>query len=368
MTRKERLLAKQKRDGEKRGGNSFRVLDTKDYGEIEWVKAELDKEYYFDFLPYVVTTHKHPEYETLKEDDLLEDYKLDLFIHKGIGPTKKNVVCPNRTYGKKCPICEEHDRIRNSEEFKDLDWNDKKLKDAVGHLRPSQKSFFVVVDLNDDDKIKLFEYSHYWFTKNLLNAIKKKSKRQQILLQDFTDEGFSVAFEFDESTFDDKKPGPVTQFEFEQREKGAGYTEEDVDDAPKLDAMVKLLKYSEIESIFYGEDDDSDSKEDDDDDEKEEVEETPKSSRRSSRRAEKESEPEEDDDEPEESPRERRRRERAERKAQEEADEDDAPSCPEGLKFGHQVDSKKCIGEDCELYSQCDAEYDRLEKAGKLED
>lgn len=352
MTRKERLLAKQKRDGEKKSGNSFRVLDTTDYPELEWIRPELNTEYYFDFLPYVVTTRKHPEYDLLKEDDLLEDYKLDIFVHKGIGPSKKNIVCPKRTYGKKCPICEEHDRIRELPENKDLDWNSDELKKAVGHLRPSQKSFFVVVDLEDDNKIKLFEYSHYWFTKNLLNAIKKKSKKKQILLQDWSEDGYSVAFEFDESTFDDKKPGPVTQFEFEEREEG--YTEEDIENAPKLDAMVKLLDYDTIYGIFYGEDENT-SEDDSDDDDEDDVEETPKSER-SSRRSRGTSEEEDSGDKKEESPRERRRRERAER----ETSKPKETECPEGLTFGADIDSKKCIGEDCPKYEACDDKFNEL--------
>ena len=62
MSRKERLAKKQERDMKKGGGGSlFRVLDTSDYPDIEWVKPELDKDYLFDVMPYIVTSKKHPD-------------------------------------------------------------------------------------------------------------------------------------------------------------------------------------------------------------------------------------------------------------------------------------------------------------------
>lgn len=341
--RKARAERQQRRTEHK--SQNYRVLDTSKVSDIEWIKPELGKEYFWDIMPYVVSSPNHPEYETLKKDGLLEDYSLNLWVHRKVGPTEQQVVCPKKTYGKRCPICEEHDRIRNDEEHKDLDWKDQALQDDIKHLRATQRSFFTIIDLNDENKMKFFEYSYYWFTNNLDEQVKRKSKRKQIFLEDFTEDGVSIAFEFGKSTFDDKQVGEVKSFDFEDREEG--YTEEEFEDAPRLDTMVKTHTYEELYSIFTGEELDSSS----DDDEEEEVVET----KRSRRRREPEPEVEETvDEEPEVEERPRRRRNRDSKPT--------TPTCPESEgEFGVTIDELDAC-ESCDLYDDCDKKYSELQE------
>ena len=37
-------------------------------------------------------------------------YTYRYFMHRGVGPANKIVICPLKTYGKDCPICEERQR------------------------------------------------------------------------------------------------------------------------------------------------------------------------------------------------------------------------------------------------------------------
>jgi len=319
--RKERLAAKQKRDVDKKTGGNFRVLDMTDHPDVTWVKPELDVDYAFDIMPYKVTSKKHPEYEALKEDDWMEDYKLDLYVHKSVGPSNKNMVCPNKNYGKACPICEEHDRLKEEE---GLDWKDDKLY----ALRPKNRSFFNVIDLEDKSTLKIFEHSYGWFTKNLLAQIKRKSKKREYLLGDISEDGVTIEFQFEKSTYNGKTfPGEVKSFSFEERD--TGYTDEDIENAPKLDTMVKLSTYEEISNVFFGEEDSEDS-----DDSKDTSDEASK-------------------EEPE--------KKSSRREHSKEKEEETEPVCPADLTFGEDIDVKGCL-EDCKFYDECDKKYEETHK------
>jgi hypothetical protein len=348
--RRARLAKKQERDMKEESGGGYRVLDTSEYPDITWVKPELETDYLFDIIPYVVTSKKHPKYATLKDadPDFMEDDRLDLYVHTKVGPSKKNMVCPKKNYDKDCPICEEHDRLKEDE---DLEWNDEKLY----ALRPKRKSFYNVVDLEDNNKMKIFEYSYGWFTRNLKDQIKRKSKKRQYLLGDISEDGFSIGFEFSKSKYNGKEYcGEVKSFDFEDMENQ--YNDEDIDTSPRLDTMIKISSYDEISNAFWGNDDDDDGsdkdgvdKEDkpstskrDRGDKKEEKEET---SGRSSRRSEK-------TDSEDDTPSTRRRARRAK-------EEPSDPECPMELTFGQDIDTKTCV-KDCEFYSLCDKKYEEL--------
>lgn len=347
-SRKERLAAKQKRDAENKSGG-FSVLDTKDYPDIPWLKLEPETDYAIDLMPYQVSSKNHPDYDTFKEDDWWEDYKLDVFVHRGVGPKYKSFTCPQKNFGKPCPICEEHDRIKEEEK---LEWNDDKLQD----LRPSKRSFFNIYDLEDHGKQKFFEYSYGWFTKNLLAQAKRKSKKRDILLGDFSEDGVTIEFTPDPSTFKDTQPGEVKSFDFVKRDEG--YTEDDFENAPRLDTMLKTFTYEEIEDAFYGVSEDE--SEGEDVKEEEEVKERPSRRKkeesdekesRSSRRSKRVREAEEEDEDKEEEKSSRRSNRKREKKS-------DEIECPAGLEFGKDIDSRNCLGdEECEHYFACDEAY-----------
>lgn len=64
-----------------------------------------------DIIPYNASAN-HPLVVSgqCEEGDGL--YSLDLYVHKGIGPTKSNIPCL-RQFGKQCPLCDEARRLQN---------------------------------------------------------------------------------------------------------------------------------------------------------------------------------------------------------------------------------------------------------------
>lgn len=383
--RRDRLAARQERSfNRKKSTGGFRVLDTSEYPDMEWLKPELGTEFFLDIIPFEITDKKHPDYKLLKEEMLtykeewMEDFKLNLDVHRGVGPEKKQVVCPKRNYGKPCPICEEHDRLMEEHGFAGTKdgWKKGGKVEAIKNLRPSNRSFFIVRDLNNEGVMKFFEYSNFWFTKNLEAQVKDERNAvrnpKDILLGDLSDDGYSIAFKFTPSTFDDEKPGEVKVFKFESRDKGDGYPDDDLFKAPKLDTMVKILSYDQIENILFGNEEDEDSSSDDTTSNSELDEEPP---RRIRRRASSEEEMAKDEEEiaVEDTPvevieaKEEPKSDRASRRAARQSEVvEEATGCPNGLEFGEDIDLPNCSGKGvCPVYAECDKEFERLESVGK---
>ena len=64
-----------------------------------------------DIIPYNATK-SHPLVITgqMEEGDGL--YSLDVYVHRGIGPARKNIPCLKQ-FGKNCPLCNEANRLKN---------------------------------------------------------------------------------------------------------------------------------------------------------------------------------------------------------------------------------------------------------------
>jgi len=154
---RESLKNRQKENIDKKdsgGGKGRGVLDLSSQDDVNFYKPEkgTDK---IDILPYIVSTNKHP---TEKKGDY--DYLLDIYIHFGIGANENTVVCPKKTYGKPCPVCEE---------LVDLYKED---KDEAQKITAKRRCIYNVIDLDNEDKgIQLFDVSHYLFEKELLDEL-----------------------------------------------------------------------------------------------------------------------------------------------------------------------------------------------------
>jgi len=337
-SRREKLEKVQKANMYNSKQRNDAILNTADYPDLEFVKLEPDQEYSFDIIPYQVTTKKHPNYDKLKKMDFLEDSVLIVPVHKNIGPLKSAVVCP-KIYGNRCEICDEHDiqLDKKREEFKasGKDPKDAWKDDEVKSYRPVRQAFFVIKD-KEDGKIKLWKYSAAWSYDNL----KKRADRKNVLIGEMIFEDTSIIFTPEPNQFNDKYPGEIKVFDFEKVGK-YGYTEEDIENAPKLDKMLITHTSEEISNILWGNNTDDEEPEEDSESNAPPIkEEEPEEEKRSTK-----------EEESEEDSREARRRARRKRSTPKEN-----PSCPNGLTFGDDVDTDDAC-EDCPVYDACYKAY-----------
>jgi hypothetical protein len=143
-------------------------------------------------------------YRVGKEDPRIKDgilregdwhYYLDLWVHRDVGVNRDWYVCLARNYGKPCPICEEKERIRRTDDYDE---------DLVRSLSPKRRAIYNVIVYDDDKEtakgIQIFEVAHWFMERNIVAIANAPSGRHGGNIGGFIpfadpDEGKSIAFE-----------------------------------------------------------------------------------------------------------------------------------------------------------------------------
>ena len=337
-----------------------------------------------NIVPYVVKSKNHP---LVKSGDLEigdKDYIMDVFVHRGIGPSESSVVCLKETYGKPCPICEQAAALKKQG----------KEKEAAA-LKPSRRAFYNVIDSKEPEKLKVFETSHYLFEKELIEEARDDEEGGFV---DFADEenGKEIKFRCSKVTKSGMEFNEFKSFSFEERDDNI--SDELLEKAISFDEILNVPTYEEAEKILYGSDDEDDKDEDDDDDEDDNKSKSKKSksksddddeddddddedepaTKKSSKKSKYEDDEDEDkddeddeDDEDEPAPKSKKSKSKSDEDDKDEDDDDDdddddepptkskkkdcksdCTKCPFGHKFGVDTDDfDEC--DDCELWPKC---------------
>ncbi len=264
------------------GGNWSRALDFKGE-EVKFFKPKKGKNK-IDILPYTVKTKHHPQ----GVEAGFEDYVLDIFVHTKVGPKEGSYICPKRTFGKPCPICEEHDHLKKEGETDD---------DELRDLAPKHRVFYNLIDLkNEDEGVQLWEVSHFLFEKELLEEA-EASEEEFVAFADL-EEGRTIQFRASEVSKGGYNFMEYKSFAFLDRDE---IDEDILDETYSLDEYMIIVSYDELHAAFIGEDEaDEDEDDDDEDDDEEEVKTKKKSSKKSKKVVEDEDEDDEDEDEDDE--------------------------------------------------------------------
>ena len=221
-----------------------------------------------DILPYKITMKKHPDKIEDEEVALLGDlwHRRPFKIHRNIGASKDSYVCPIPEGGK-CPICEY--AIKRKGEGAD--------KEELNALRASQRNLYIVKIINNekwDDEFYLWDFSHYLFEEALQEEIQENEDFE--IFPDLED-GLTLSIRFSKEKFGGNTFAKTTRIDFKDRKKQ--YDESIVEDLPKLDELLIVKSYNELDEIFFQLSDDVD--EDDviivdEDEDEDDIEEEPK--------------------------------------------------------------------------------------------
>lgn len=234
--------------GQVKEASQERKRDSGNYGYLKLpngisvFSAEPDTRVTLDFLPYLVTMKNHPD-KNDKTGRATKDsywYRLPFKTHRNVGVNNDSVVCLT-SFGKKCPICEY--KAKRAKEGAD--------KEELAALRTSDRFLYVVNPLDskkhDAGKWHIFDISNAMFQKMLDEELEEDSISE--VFMDLV-EGESLKIRFTGKTIGNSKPFPeATKITAVERDKP--YKLSVQDETPKLDEVLTILTYEELEQKFF---------------------------------------------------------------------------------------------------------------------
>lgn len=248
-------------------------------------------------------------------------FRQQLLKHFRVGPDDKAVICP-RTIGKKCPICEHRASLLAQGRSTD----DAEVKE----LLPKKRELYYIIDLEDDDRLKIFEYSYHNFGKKLEEEVREADDDSLAVNFADPDDGAIVVVRMAEASMGKNKFLEASRFDFEERGKEEKkIIQQAIGEVTPFGELMIIHSYEELRNLFYDLDpDETEAKQDQD-----EEEEAPRS--RSSRGAKEETK----------APRSRR--------ADPDPDEEESESKP-GKPVKHKCQFDGVFGETCDTLEACE--------------
>jgi hypothetical protein len=314
-----------------------------------------------NIVPYIIKSKNHPLVKKGEAEIGEMDYVLDFYVHRGVGPAEKSVLCLKNTFEKPCPICEHSASLRKAGKEKE-----------ANALKPSHRVVYNIEDLKEPGKIKVFETSHYLFEKELIEEARDDENGGFV---DFADpeEGKEIKFRASKATKNKIEFTEFKSFSFEDRDEELD--SDLVESAISFDELLNVPTYEEVEKVLYGDDDseyDNDEgeekpskkskpKDDEDDEEKPSKKSKSKSDDEDDEeKPSKKSKPKDDEDDEEKPSKKSKSKSDDEEEDNEEGEEKpakkncgkDCGDCPFGHKFGKDCDEfSEC--DDCDIWDKC---------------
>ena len=254
-----------------------RLLDLPADIEIWYPEEKCSME--MDILPYEVTSKHHPD--GIEPGELW--YRRPYWIHF---IDRKPVVCP-KSVGKRCPICEEVERLR-----KDYEAN----KELINGLKAREMCLFNYTDPTDKKTtVKIFDWSSFKFAQKLEQELDETDDMDDCAFAEL-DGGSTIRFRVSEDSFSGSKYFVTTRLDF--RRPRRTYPESILEKVVNLDECFRVKSYEDLVALLTG-------AEDDDEDEEKPAKKAP--AKKAAKPAPVEDEDddwddEDDDDEPEEKP------------------------------------------------------------------
>lgn len=209
------------------------------------MKKEMDR-VNLNILPYQIRSSKHPEVVAGRRKIGDWDYLLDVWVHRNLGPNKKDMLCPKATYGKACPACEERSKLY-----------DQGRDEEARAYSPSRRTIFNVqlIGRNGPEPEPLiFATSHQCFNKELIEEASASSNGNGITFADPGPSGQVVSFRVSEKTLGSSKFCEAKSFQFLDRDEEV--SDEVLEQCESLDEYLIVPTSQQIVDAMYGEEGD----------------------------------------------------------------------------------------------------------------
>lgn len=254
-----KLNAAQRRAQKHQSSTGSGALDLPD--GVSFFKLEKEGTKVIEILPYKCGKRTAAFDDSITFADPGEEYfERTFFVHRSVGPAQQTYVCPARTFGKRCPICE-----FRAKEMKKSDGDEKLIKD----LNPKEQQLFNVLDHADLDKgVQLWQVSYHNFGKVLDSLIKNADADDDFLMfyavndkKRFAEDargGRTLKMTVEQENFAGTKFYKIANINFRPRK--TAVVEEHAGNALALDEIVKELDYDTLKKLFLGAEDETSSR------------------------------------------------------------------------------------------------------------
>ena len=166
--------------------------------------------------------------------------ELTYFTHRGIGADSNTFVCPKKTAGKRCPVCEDRRRMLND---KDGD------EDLIKDLAPKERQLWVVKDHEAPDRgFQVWDISFHLFGKKLDAAVKNSDEEDGYEFFADNQDGLTLKIGFGEKSFGSNTFYEAETIDFKPRKEN--YAKDVADELPCLDDLLIILPYEKLKAIY----------------------------------------------------------------------------------------------------------------------
>lgn len=250
MARKEkgtrRKINREKVEQKAKSGQETSIFDYYSVPEgFEKFKLEAEGKKRIDILPYELTQDGNPYAD---KGDIW--YERTYYVHK---ISRENgtdtVVCPSKTKGDPCPIC---DYMKQLSRSPDAD------EDEIKSLRPKKRQLFNIIDKADPDTRYIWDISYHLFGKALDIRVKTADDDDDYWRFSDVEDGSTLSIFFEEKRFGQAKYYEAKTIDFKKRKKADAFEDSDIDASANLDDILIFKTYEQLEKILHGEDASSD--------------------------------------------------------------------------------------------------------------
>ncbi len=240
MARERKKLSAQKWVEQSDSGYTPTVVKLPDGGDL--FKPKKAGSYRLEIVPYEVPSNPAGGQNPNAEPGELW-YERTFFIHRGIGVDENSYVCPSKTAGKPCPICEYR---------RELMWSKDGDEDMIKALAPKQRQLWNVYDHADAEKgVQIWDVSFHLFGKQLKAAIANADEDDGWEYFADPEDGMTLRVGMGEKSFAGNSFLECETVNFKARRQPL--SDEILDAAQPLDNLLILLPYDKLKSIFLQE-------------------------------------------------------------------------------------------------------------------
>ena len=239
--REERMAAAAKAMAAQGGGGERTAIQA--VSGMKWMKLKPGT-IRIDVLPFKL---KEPLPYLLKQTKMYEPgdwfYFAGYHAHRNIGINKDLVICPAKTFGKKCPICEYRAGLA-----KTADPDDEKM---IKNLQPSYRQVWCVWDHADpDNSPKLLDQSHFGMGKQIDAVVNGADPGDNYHLYWHPKKGFTLKCGVTEEPSGNGTWNKVSMVEFKSR--SSPIDPDVLEKVPYLPSLLIEIPFDELKKKFLG--------------------------------------------------------------------------------------------------------------------